>query len=307
MMVLLHDALLPNPVQTTEGAPAIVHCGPFANIAHGTSSVLAQRIGLHLADYVINETGFAADLGAEKFFDLVMPGCGHVPSAAVVIVTLKALRAQGGSPDAPLDAGFANLHRHLENLKRWGVPAVVAVNRFASDSEADLDRVHKYCDSLGVEAALSEGYAQGGYGMVDLADKVVAAACLTNPAHVRPLYDPSQPLETKITEIATKVYGAERVFFKPAARARLHRFADLGYGKLPVCIAKTQFSFSDDPKLFGAPSGWTLTITDATLSAGAGFVVAVAGNMMLMPGLGQTPQALKLDVDDDGSVIGMEY
>ena len=309
MMVLLSDALLPNLVQTTEGAPAIVHCGPFANIAHGTSSVLAQRMGLHLADYVVNETGFAADLGAEKFFDLVMPMCGHVPSVAVVIVTLKALRAQGGGKDGSgtIDAGFPNLQRHLENLKRWGVPAVVAMNRFPGDTDDDLGKLRAFCATLGVEAELSEGYARGGDGMVDLADAVVRAADGSDTGLVRPLYTPDQTLEAKITEVATKVYGAARVQFKPAARARLAQFAALGHGRLPVCIAKTQYSFTDDPKAMGAPSGWTLTISDATLSAGAGFVVAISGSMMLMPGLGKTPQAHSLDVDDDGNVVGMEY
>ena len=292
-----------------KGAPAIVHCGPFANIAHGTSSVLAQRMGLHLADYVVNETGFAADLGAEKFFDLVMPMCGHVPSVAVVIVTLKALRAQGGGKDGSgtIDAGFPNLQRHLENLKRWGVPAVVAMNRFPGDTDDDLGKLRAFCATLGVEAELSEGYARGGDGMVDLADAVVRAADGSDTGLVRPLYTPDQTLEAKITEVATKVYGAARVQFKPAARARLAQFAALGHGRLPVCIAKTQYSFTDDPKAMGAPSGWTLTISDATLSAGAGFVVAISGSMMLMPGLGKTPQAHSLDVDDDGNVVGMEY
>ncbi len=309
MMVLLNDALLPNLVQTTEGAPAIVHCGPFGNIAHGTSSVLAQRMGLHLADYVVNETGFAADLGAEKFFDLVMPMCGHVPSVAVVIVTLRALRAQGGSTDGarPVESGFPNLQRHLENLHRWGVPSVVALNPFPGDSDDDLERVRAYCLSLGVEAALSEGYAKGGEGMTDLAEKVVAAAASSDPAKVKPIYDRDATLETKITRIATTVYGAERVSIKTAARARFQQFASLGYGTLPVCIAKTQYSFTDDPKQMGAPSGWTLNITDATLSAGAGFVVAIAGSMMLMPGLGKAPHAHRLDVDDTGKVVGMEY
>jgi formate--tetrahydrofolate ligase len=307
MMVLLNEALLPNLVQTTEGAPAIVHCGPFANIAHGTSSVLAQRIGLHLADYVVNETGFAADLGAEKFFDLVMPMCGHVPSAAVVIVTLKALRAQGGAPDAPLEAGFPNLQQHLDNLKRWGVPAVVALNRFPSDAEADLEKVRSFCTSQGVDAAFSEGYARGGDGMVDLADKVVGAAQSSDPNKVKPLYDRHAPLATKIHEIATKVYGARDVAIKGPARTRLQQFEKLGYGHLPVCIAKTQYSFTDDPKLAGVPGQWSLTISEASLSAGAGFVVAIAGSMMLMPGLGKTAQAHRLDVDDNGSIIGMEY
>jgi len=283
-----------------------VHCGPFANIAHGTSSVLAQRMGLHLADYVVNETGFAADLGAEKFFDIVMPMCGHEPAVAVVIVTLKALRAQGGAPDGAVAAGLPNLQRHLDNLKRWGVPAVVALNRFPADCEADLEQVRAFCRSQGVEAALSEGYARGGEGMTDLADKVVAAAS-TGGARPTPLYDASDALEAKIGAIATKVYGAANVSIKPAARSRLQQFSALGYAKLPVCIAKTQYSFSDDPKLTGAPTGWTLNITDATLSAGAGFVVAIAGSMMLMPGLGKTPQAQNLDVDDEGRVIGMDY
>jgi formate--tetrahydrofolate ligase len=309
MMVLLNDALLPNLVQTTEGAPAIVHCGPFANIAHGTSSVLAQRIGLHLADYVVNETGFAADLGAEKFFDLVMPMCGHVPSVAVVIVTLKALRAQGGALDGtgPVERGFPNLQRHLENLSRWGVPAVVALNRFPADTDADLEQVRSYCASLGVDASFSEGYAKGGDGMTDLAGKVVAAATGGNVRTAKPLYGSEMSLEGKINEVATKVYGADRVSIKGAARSRLQQFDKLGYGRLPVCIAKTQYSFSDDPKVMGAPSGWTLNITDASLSAGAGFVVAIAGSMMLMPGLGKTPQAQRLDVDDHGNVIGMDY
>ena len=298
MMVLLNDAELPNLVQTNEGAPAIVHCGPFANIAHGTSSVLAQRIGLHLADYVVNETGFAADLGAEKFFDLVMPMCGHVPAAAAVIVTLKALRTQGGAPDGPLEPGFPNLARHLDNLKRWGVPAVIALNRFPGDTASDLEQVMSYCRSLGADVALAEGYTKGGAGMTDLAHKLVAAAQAS---------DPAQMLEEKITAVATQIYGAARVSFKPAAKTRLAKLAALGYGPLPICIAKTQYSFTDDPKQMGAPSGWTLNVGEVTLSAGAGFVVAIAGSMMLMPGLGTVPQAQKLDVDDQGAVIGMDY
>jgi formate--tetrahydrofolate ligase len=307
MMLLLNDALMPNLVQTTEGAPAIVHCGPFANIAHGTSSVLAQRIGLHLADYVVNETGFAADLGAEKFFDLVMPMCGHVPSAAAVIVTLKALRAQGGAADGPVDLGFPNLARHFDNLKRWGVTPVIALNRFPGDKDDDLDLVLKYCRTLGVEAAICEGYTKGGAGMEDLAGKIVAAAAAADLEKVVPIYKNDQSLADKITAVATTVYGASKVSFKPAAKSRLEKLEALGYGKLPVCIAKTQYSFTDDPKQFGAPVGWTLTISDVSLSAGAGFVVAIAGAMMLMPGLGKVPQAQKLDVDDHGRAIGMEY
>lgn len=307
MMLLLNDALMPNLVQTTEGAPAIVHCGPFANIAHGTSSVLAQRIGLHLADYVVNETGFAADLGAEKFFDLVMPMCGHVPAAAAVIVTLKALRTQGGSPDGPIDLGFPNLARHFDNLKRWGVQPVIALNRFPGDTDADLDAALKYCHTLGVDAAICEGYTKGGDGMRELAAKIVNVAAASDPAKVKPIYVREQSLAEKISTVATKVYGASKVSFKPAAKSRLEKLEALGYGQLPVCIAKTQYAFADDPKLVGAPVGWTLTISDVTLSAGAGFVVAIAGAMMLMPGLGKVPQAQKLDVDDQGRAVGMEY
>jgi formate--tetrahydrofolate ligase len=236
-----------------------------------------------------------------------MPMSGHVPSAAVVIVTLKALRAQGGRPDGPVEDGFANLNRHLRNLQRWGVTPVVALNRFRGDTEADLDRVRLHCVSLGIDAALSEGYARGGDGMTELAAKVVAAACKGDRSKVKSIYTADRSLEAKIADVATQVYGAARVTFKAAARQRLQRFTDLGYGSLPVCIAKTQYSFTDDAKVMGAPDGWTLTVTDATLSAGAGFVVAIAGNMMLMPGMGQSPQAHKLDVDDNGAVVGMEY
>jgi formate--tetrahydrofolate ligase len=307
MMVLLNDALLPNLVQTTEGAPAIVHCGPFANIAHGTSSVLAQRMGLRLADYVINETGFGADLGAEKFMDLVMPMCGHVPSAAAMIVTLKALRTQGGAVDGPVEAGFPNLARHLLNMQRWGVPCVVALNRYASDSESDLQKVLDYCRSIGADAAIADGYMQGGDGMTALAAKLVSAAASTDLSRVAPLYTPEQSLEAKLRTIATQVYGASDVVLVPAARRRLAQFEALGYGKLPLCIAKTQYSFSDDPNQMGAPSGFTLTVSDVTLSAGAGFVVAIAGKIMLMPGLGKAPAAHKLDVDGEGRVTGMDY
>ena len=298
---------MPNLVQTGEGVPAIVHGGPFANIAHGTSSVLAQRLGLHLADYVVNETGFAADLGAEKFFDLVMPMCGHVPSVAVVIVTLKALRAQGGAADGPFAAGYPNLDRHLDNIRRWGVPAVVALNRFADDAPEDLEAVLAHCRARGVEAALSEGYLKGGDGMTDLADRVVAAAAGADTSKVAPLYTPDVPLVQKIDRVARQVYGARAVAFKPAARTRLQRLAALGYDHLPVCIAKTQYSFTDDATRMGAPEDWTLTISDVTLSAGAGFVVAIAGSMMLMPGLGKVPQAHALDVDDEGRIVGMDY
>jgi formate--tetrahydrofolate ligase len=206
-----------------------------------------------------------------------------------------------------VQAGFPNLDRHLTNIKRWGVPAVVALNRFAADSEADLQAVLAHCRAQGAEAALAEGYLKGGDGMTDLADRVVAAAAASSPEQVQPIYTAAMSLEEKITTIATRVYGAARVAFKPGATSRLQRLSALGYQRLPVCIAKTQYSFSDDPTVMGAPEGWTLTISDVTLSAGAGFVVAIAGSMMLMPGLGKLPQAQKLDVDDAGHVTGMDY
>ncbi|MCL4846194.1 MAG: formate--tetrahydrofolate ligase [Acidobacteria bacterium] len=309
MMVLMQDALLPNLVQTTEGAPAIIHAGPFANIAHGTSSVLAQRMGLHLADYVINEAGFGADLGAEKFLDIVMPASGHVPAAAVLVATVKGLRVPpaGAPKDTPgsFDVGFANLDKHVANLRTWGVPVVVAVNRFPNDTDDDLATVMAHCEALGVPAAIGDGYFKGGEGMLDLADKVVAAAEASQPEKVKPVYTPDTPLEMKVVTVATVIYGADGVVFRPEARNALKRFTDLGYGHLPVCIAKTQYSLSDNPKLPGAPRGWALTVTEASLSAGAGFVVAVSGDMMLMPGLGKSPQAHRLDLDPDGQIVGM--
>ena len=222
MMLLLNDALMPNLVQTSEGAPAIVHCGPFANIAHGTSSVLAQRLGLHLADYVVNETGFAADLGAEKFFDLVMPMCGHVPSAAAVIVTLKALRAQGGSPDGPVEPGFPNLARHFDNLKRWGVPAGGRAQSIPRRHRRRPRAVLEYCRSLGAEAAICEGYPKGGDGMAELAAKIVAAADRADASKVKPIYGPEpEPRARRSPTVATRSTAPHGVAFKPAAKSRL--------------------------------------------------------------------------------------
>ncbi|HVO80894.1 MAG TPA: formate--tetrahydrofolate ligase [Terriglobales bacterium] len=304
MMVLLNDALMPNLVQTTEHTPAIVHAGPFGNIAHGTSSVLAQRMGLHLADYVVNETGFGSDLGAEKYFDIVMPSAGLQPSATVLIASTRSLLRHGPGQTS-FDAGFANLGKHIENLRKFGVSTVVAINRFPSDTSAQLDSIMTFCRNLGVESALSAVYEQGGAGGVDLAEKVISAISASSPGKVRPLYPPELSLAEKIETVAKEVYGAGDVVFESVARKKLEKFAELGYGSLPVCMAKTQASLTDDPEKLGAPRGWTLTVTDASLSAGAGFVVAVLGEMMLMPGLGKSPQAFKLDVDDAGVIQGM--
>jgi formate--tetrahydrofolate ligase len=308
-MVLLNDAILPNLVQTTEHAPALIHCGPFANIAHGTASVVSQKIALNLADYVINETGFAADLGAEKYFDIVMPSSGIKPSCAVVIASVRSLAHQGsGNERIPptvdsVRAGLANLERHLLNLRQFGVPVVVAINRFQDDSADQLALIRDFCRGQNVPVADSEVFARGGEGAIELAEAVVAAA--SQPSEPRSLYDPDLSLEAKIETLATRIYGAGGVYFESGTRKQLQKFVALGFGRLPVCIAKTQASISDNPALYGAPKGFTLTVTEVLLSAGAGFVVVVAGNMMRMPGLGRSPQALRMDVTEEGEIFGL--
>jgi len=312
MMVLLNDAIMPNLVQTTEHTPAIIHTGPFANIAHGTSSVLSLRMALQLADYVVNETGFAADLGAEKYFDLVMPSSGLQPSAVVLIVSVRSVLRHGGKSASTLalrqgfQAGFENIAKHVDTLRKFNVPVVVAINRFPSDSLEQLEAIRDFCRELGVECTLSNVYAEGGAGGIDLAEKVVAAAEKVSLAAVRPLYSPDLPLSEKARTIAREIYGAGDVVFEPAALKKLDVFTQKGYGHLPVCMAKTQASLTDDADVLGAPRNWTLTARDAELFAGAGFVVVVTGEMMLMPGLGKSPQAVRLDVDDStGAIQGM--
>lgn len=311
LMVLLNEAIMPNLVQTTEGTAAFIHCGPFANIAHGTSSIIAQRMALKLAEYVVNETGFASDLGAEKYFDIVMPSTGIKPAAAVLIATVKALRAHGSNNGAvaiesheALMAGFSNLKKHIENLRKYKVPLVVSINRFKEDSEEDLRTVQSFCEASGVECAISDLFGRGGLGGVDLASKVVAAAAKGN-AQVRPMYPAEMPITAKAEVLAKEIYGADGVTFEPVALEKIETFTALGFGSLPICVAKTQASLSDNPKLLGAPSGWTLKISDARLSAGAGFIVLVAGNMMLMPGLPKHPQALEMDINEHAEIIGL--
>jgi formate--tetrahydrofolate ligase len=302
MMTLLSEAILPNLVQTTEGTPALVHIGPFANIAHGTSSVLSQQMGLRLADYVVNECGFAADLGAEKYFDIVMRSSGICPAAAILVASAQSLRAQG---EGNMEAGFANLAHHIQILRGFGVPIVVAINHFPKDTLADLYDIGEECARLGVPSAIVEAYDKGGLGAVELAKKVVFAIDADPSPNVQPIYALEDTLETKILKVAIQVYGADGVTFSDVARARLERFSTWGFDRLPVCIAKTQYSLTDNPKVMGAPTGWTLNVTDVSLSAGAGFVVAVAGNMMLMPGLPRESRALSIDVDDTGEIIGV--
>jgi formate--tetrahydrofolate ligase len=302
MLALLEDAIKPNLVQTTEGTPALVHTGPFGNIAHGTSSILAHKMGVRLADYVVNECGFAADLGAEKYFDIVMRLSGIQPAAAVLVVTVQSLRAQG---EGKVESGFPNLGHHIKTLRGYGVPLVVAINRFPFDTPEDLEMIATECSLQGVPCAMVEAFAKGGEGAVEMAHKVVSAI-ETNPApEIQPVYGLEDALDVKILKVAIQVYGADGVTFSEVARAKLESYATWGFGRLPVCIAKTQYSLTDDPKRMGAPTGWTLNVNDVSLSAGAGFVVAVSGNMMLMPGLPSHPRAMSVDVDDDGNIVGV--
>ncbi|NYF88124.1 formate--tetrahydrofolate ligase [Tunturiibacter empetritectus] len=302
MMALLNEAILPNLVQTTEGTPALVHCGPFANIAHGTSSVLSQQMGLRLADYVVNETGFASDLGFEKYMDIVMPSSGIKPSAAVLVTTVQSVRNQGAGD---LEAGFENLKKHIAIVRGFNLPAIVAINRFPNDTDEELKFLEKYCEAQGAAFALSEAFTKGGPGAAALAEKVVSViAANPNVSPTSTYTSNASPLE-KITAVAQKVYGAANVELSSQAEEKLARFTKWGYGALPVCIAKTQYSLTDDPKLMGAPTGWTLHISDVVLSAGAGFLVVISGSMMLMPGLPKSSRAMDINVDAAGEITGM--
>ncbi len=302
MMALLSEALLPNLAQTTEGTPAMVHCGPFANIAHGTSSVVSQQMGLRLADFVVNEVGFGSDLGFEKYMDLVMPSSGIKPAVAVLVTTAQSVKQQG---EGELEAGFKNLERHIAIVKAFDLPVVVAINRFPKDSDAELARMKEFCESRGAAFALSEAFAKGGEGARALAEKVVEVIAANPNAQPKSLYDETSSAVEKIETVARTVYGADGVELSERAQQSLARFERWGFGRLPVCIAKTQYSLSDDPKRMGAPTGWKLRVTDVGLSAGAGFLVVTSGAMMLMPGLPKTSRALGIDVDEDGEVVGM--
>ncbi len=302
MMALLSEALLPNLVQTTEGTPAMVHCGPFANIAHGTSSVVSQQMGMRMADYVVNETGFASDLGFEKYMDLVSPLSGIKPAAAVLVTTVQSVKQQG---EGDLARGAANLEKHIDIVRGFGLPAVVAINRFPNDTEAELDALRALCEARGAAFALSEAFAKGGEGAAALARKVVEVID-ANPAPVlTTTYELGDSFVEKVTKVAQKIYGAADVEMSERARENLARFTRWGFGELPICIAKTQYSLTDDAKRLGAPTGWTLHVTDVALSAGAGFLVVISGSMMLMPGLPKVSRAMGIDVDADGEITGM--
>lgn len=302
MMALLNEAIEPNLVQTTEGTPAMVHCGPFANIAHGTSSVISQKMGLRLADYVVNETGFASDLGFEKYMDLVMPSSGIKPAVAVLVTTVQSVRSQG---EGDLTRGFENLAKHIAIVRGFNLPVVVAINQFPLDSAAELDQLKEFCEEHGAAFALSQAFTLGGAGAAALAQMVVEViAAHDEPVLIRTYTDSDSSLE-KIRKIAQKIYGAADVTLSDKAKESMARFESWGFGDLPVCIAKTQYSLSDDPKRMGAPTGWTLHISDISLSAGAGFLVVISGAMMLMPGLPKASRAMAIDVDASGEITGM--
>ncbi len=312
MAALLKDALKPNLIQTLEHTPAIVHGGPFANIAHGCNSVRATKTALKLADYVITEAGFGADLGAEKFFDIKCRMAGLKPDAVVLVATIRALKYNGGVPKDELSAenldalkaGIVNLEKHIENLHKFGVPVVVTLNSFVTDTKAETDFVEQFCKERGCEFALSEVWEKGGEGGIDLANKVLETI-ENKESNFKVLYDDSLSLKEKIETVAKEIYGADGVTYSPAAERELKRITDLGMGDFPVCMAKTQYSLSDDAKKLGRPSGFKINVREVYASAGAGFVVAVNGSIMTMPGLSKKPAAYGIDVDDNGVITGL--
>ena len=312
MTALLKDAIKPNLVQTLEHTPALIHGGPFANIAHGCNSIQATETAMKLSDYTVTEAGFAADLGAEKFLDIKCRAGGFHPDAVVIVATVRALKYHGGVPKAELNTenlaalerGLPNLLRHVDNIKNvFGLPCVVAVNAFPTDTAAELKLVEDKCRELGVNAALSEVWAKGGAGGETLAQEVIRLC--GEPSHFQFAYDAEDTIENKLDAIARKIYRADGVDLTPAARKQLRQLTELGFDKLPVCMAKTQFSFSDDPALLGAPTGFRITVRELKVSAGAGFLVAKTGDIMTMPGLPKVPAAERIDVDENGRISGL--
>ena len=312
MAALLKDAIKPNLVQTLEGTPAFIHGGPFANIAHGCNSVMATRVALKMGDYVVTEAGFGADLGAEKFLDIKCRLAGLKPDAVVLVATVRALKHHGGCPKAELgqenlaalEAGLPNLLRHVENItKVYGLPCVVGINRFPTDTEAELRLVEDKCRALGVNVALSEVWAKGGEGGEALAQEVIRLC--DEPSHFTFAYELEQPIEAKLNDIVKKIYHGDGVVLTPAAKKQAAELTALGFGDLPICMAKTQYSFSDNQSLLGAPDGFTVTVRNLKVSAGAGFLVALTGDIMTMPGLPKVPAAEKVDVDENGRISGL--
>lgn len=312
MAALLKEALKPNLIQTLEHTPALVHGGPFANIAHGCNSVIATGAALKMADYCITEAGFGADLGAEKFFDIKCRKAGFAPDAVVLVATVRALKYNGGVPKAELstenlealEKGIVNLEKHIENLQKYGVPVVVALNAFTADTEAETAYVKRFCEARGCEFALARVWEQGGRGGIELAEKVLRTL-ERKESHFTLLYEDSLPLREKIVKVATEIYGAGKVRFAPAALKQLERLEELGYGELPVCMAKNQYSLSDDPTLLGRPENFEMNIREVYVSAGAGFVVVLTGAVVTMPGLSKKPAAYGIDVNEEGMITGL--
>ena len=312
MAALLKDAIKPTLVQTLENTPALMHGGPFANIAHGCNSVTATRLALKLGDYCITEAGFGADLGAEKFLDIKCRCAGLKPSCVVIVATIRALKYNGGVPKTELSKenivalknGIVNLETHIENMKKYGLPVVVAINRFATDTEAEIETIEAFCKEKDVPVSLTEVFARGGEGGKELAEKVVKTI-ETKEAHFKPIYDEKLSIKEKLNVLAKEIYRAGDVVFTSNAEKAISEIEKLGKDKLPICVAKTQYSLSDDPQKLGSPKGFTLTVRDVRLSAGAGFIVALTGDIMTMPGLPKQPAAYKIDVDDDGNVSGL--
>ncbi len=313
MGLLLRDAIKPNLVQTLENTPCLMHGGPFANIAHGCNSIRATKLGLKLADYCITEAGFGSDLGAEKFFDIKCRIGGLKPSCVVLVATVRALKYNGGVPKAELakentDAlkdGIVNLGKHIENMQKYGLPVIVAINRFMTDTDEELKIIEQYCCDMGVDFSMCEVFAKGGDGGVELAEKVVEVSERGGEMNFAPIYDEKASIDEKINTIAKEIYGADGVVYTPKAKKAIARLEKQGFDKLPICMAKTQYSLSDDPSLLGRPSGFEITVREVRVSAGAEFVVALTGDVMTMPGLPKVPAANNMDIDKDGKIVGL--
>ncbi|ACL74406.1 formate--tetrahydrofolate ligase [Ruminiclostridium cellulolyticum] len=312
MTLLLKDAIKPNLVQTLEGTPALMHGGPFANIAHGCNSISATKLALKLSDYVITEAGFGADLGAEKFFDIKCRFAGFKPDAVVLVATIRALKYNGGvrkedlkeeNIDA-LSKGFANAEKHIENLKQFGVPVMVAINHFDTDTEAEIKLIQEKCSSLGVEVAFSDVFLKGGEGGIELAEKLVALTDST-VSNFAPIYDEKLPIKEKVQQIVSKIYGGRNVIYNAAAEKSIAKIEEMGLDRLPICMAKTQYSLSDNPALLGRPQDFDVTVKEVRISAGAGFLVVLTGDIMTMPGLPKVPAAERIDINESGVITGL--
>ncbi len=312
LALLLKDAIKPNLVQTLENTPAFIHGGPFANIAHGCNSIMATKMALKLGDYAVTEAGFGADLGAEKFLDIKCRYGGLNPDAVVIVGTIRALKMHGGVDKKDLQeenvealkAGFVNLKKQVENIRKFGLPAVVAINKFPTDTEAEINAIRVLCEELGVEVALSEVFTQGGEGGIELAEKVVSIV-EKGEANYKPLYDIEKSIPEKVETIVKEIYGGDQVIFTGKAKKQIQKLEEIGLDKLPICMAKTQYSLSDDPTLLGAPTGFDVTVREVNVSAGAGFIVCLTGDVMTMPGLPKVPSAEKMDIDEEGTIIGL--